>query len=301
MEADLQRAVERARIELAERWPVVVDSTTWTVNDGAVVVDGGVLIASQAKLYADVLRDELDHAVPRPTVLSSLDSPWTAHRWADVATAEALDLHRLPEGDDLQTQQVPPAAVRWFIERGKRALVQLADGTLGWAAAAALRHIDPPADPWADVRRTRPNETLRPTRPGGLAALAAAARARLGRPYRWGGNTPERADCSGLVQGVLLTATGLLLPKHTGDQRRHGVRVAAADIAPGDLVFVRGRERALGHVGVALAAADGVTVVHSCLTRSLVLEEPLTVFLDRYRFTGARRPVTWATVAETSP
>lgn len=297
MRAALERAVRRARDELAERWPVVVDSTSWSLRDGEVAVEGGVLIARQAQLYADVLRTELERDVPLPVVLSDLTSPWTAHRWATIEGGAALDVHRSPQGDDLQTQQVPPAAVRLFAEREQRTLLQLVDGTLGWGDTSRLTELEPPGDPWGDVQRTRLGDVLRPRVGAGLGDLAGHARARLGRPYRWGGNTTEAADCSGLVQGIVLAASGLLLPKHTGDQRRHGVRVAAADIAPGDLVFVRGRGRALGHVGVALPAADGTTsVVHSCLTRNEVLEEPLSAFLGRYRFTAARRPIDWSLV-----
>jgi len=85
----------------------------------------------------------------------------------------------------------------------------------------------------------------------------------------------------------------VLLPKHTGDQRRLGDRVGAGSIAPGDLVFVKGRNKGLSHVGLALPAEETTTVVHSCLTRNQVMEEPLSTFLERYRFVGARRPIAW--------
>jgi cell wall-associated NlpC family hydrolase len=128
-----------------------------------------------------------------------------------------------------------------------------------------------------------------------IESVLGPAHERLGNPYLWGGNTSAAADCSGLVQDLIFSTCGVLLPKHTGDQRRMGARVAAGAIAPGDLVFVRGNDQGVAHVGLALPArgAEGIVVVHSCLTKNRVMEEPLPVFLARYRFTAARRPVLW--------
>ena len=56
-------------------------------------------------------------------------------------------------------------------------------------------------------------------------------------------------------------------------------------------MFVRGPDQGLGHVGLALPSGEDVTVIHSCLTKNLVVEEPLSEFLERYRFTAARRVV----------
>ncbi len=286
----LSAAVATVRAELARRYPVGVDTTAWAWEGGPTVA-GGVLVAAQADAYVQGLGRELDAPVPRPAVLSDLDSPWALHRWRPVLGDAAVDLHRGDADEDLQTQWTPPAWLRFFAERGARALVQLPDGTVGWIEAARLGEGDPGGDPWASIQRPQPGAAV----PGGsLSAAADAARARLGRPYRWGGNVDAAADCSGFVQAVVLAASGLLLPKNTKDQRQAGARVAPDAILPGDLVFVRGRASRLSHVGIALPSPSGTTVVHSCLSRERVLEEPLSAFLDRYDFLGARRPVAWS-------
>lgn len=288
----LQAAVLDARRQLDEGWPVVVDTTDWRWTDGTVQVTGGVLVRAQARLYADVLGAALGSA-PTPTILSDLTSPWTDHRWATLTAGGAVDLHRQAAGDDRQTQWAPPAHLRRFALAGTRALVQIPDGTLGWIDAARLEDAAPDTDPWGSISRARPGEAVTADRPAALADAARRARARLGRPYLWGGNTEDAADCSGLIQSLVWQSAGVLLPKHTGDQRRLGGRVGSTAIAPGDLVFVRGREKGLAHVGFALPAEGATTVVHSCLTRNRVLEEPLSTFLDRYSFVGARRPIAW--------
>ncbi len=288
----LAAAVAEVRAELARRYPLRVDTTTWRW-DGGVQVDGGVLVAAQANAYVQGLGRAMEAQVPRPSVLSDLGSPWTLHRWRPVLGDAPLDLLRKDEGDDLQTQWTPPVWLRVFADRHERSLVQLPDGTVGWIDSARLADGEPDADPWTSIRRGRKGESVAG---GRLQDAAGAARARLGRPYLWGGNTDDAADCSGFVQTVVHGTSGVLLPKNTKDQRQIGARVAKGAIEPGDLVFVRGRGSRLSHVGIALPSPDGTTVAHSCLSRFRILEEPLDAFLDRYDFLGARRPIAWSDV-----
>jgi hypothetical protein len=285
----LAAAVADVRVELARRYPVAVDNTTWRW-DGGVRVDGGVLVAAQANAYVQGMTGVLGLDVPRPTVLSDLNTPWILHRWRRVTGEHAVDLHRKDEGDDLQTQWSPPAWLRAYVDRGARTLVQLPDGTVGWTVSARLETGEPEADPWAAILRPRKGEAVDA---GSLDVASSLARARIGRPYRWGGNTEAAADCSGFVQTVVQGASDVLLPKNTKDQRQQGSRVSKTAIGPGDLVFVRGRNSRLSHVGLALPSPAGTTVIHSCLSRERILEEPLAAFLERYDFLGARRPVAW--------
>ncbi|MEE2827854.1 MAG: C40 family peptidase [Myxococcota bacterium] len=295
----LDQAVEEVRRELQGRYPVLVDTTRWETDGSSISVTGGVLVAAQARTYLEGLQTHFpDRSIPMPQVLSSLTTPWQDLDWVHLPAGDPLDLHRYPEGEDLQTQWEGPAWLRSFLgEAGQRRLVQLPDGTLGWAdlpRGTAAPPAGPLEDPWQSIRRALPGESF--SVPASLDEVVTSARARLGRPYLWGGNTEQAADCSGFIQSLIFRGSGLLLPKHTGDQRRLGQRVPADGLEPGDLVFVRGREKNLGHVGLALPSlleAGECTVIHSCMSRNVVLEEPASDFLDRYRFTGARRPVAW--------
>lgn len=289
MQDALLQAVTRVRAEAEARWPVVIDTTRWWWDDGP-RCDGGVLIAAQAQAYAEAIEAATSSSLA-PTVLSALDTPWTTQTWAQLTGERPVDLHRGPDEDDLQTQWTPPAVLRLFAARAERALVQLPDGTLGWIDSDRVDPATPDADPWAGIRRAGPEPI---TVEASVDEAAQVARRRLGRPYRWGGNTDAAADCSGFVQSVLFQTAGVLLPKNTRDQRRLGARVAAPAIAPGDLVFVQGRHSRLGHVGLALPREGATVVIHSCLSRERILEDPVADFLERYRFVGARRPVAWA-------
>jgi cell wall-associated NlpC family hydrolase len=83
-----------------------------------------------------------------------------------------------------------------------------------------------------------------------LAAVTAAMDA-LGRPYAPGTAGPESWDCGLLVQSVYSSA-GIPLPGSQAELFAVTTPVAAADVLPGDLVFLGTGESGLGHVGIAL-------------------------------------------------
>ena len=78
------------------------------------------------------------------------------------------------------------------------------------------------------------------------------AMALVGTPYHWGGNTPAGGfDCSGLVDYIYRNATGLQLPRTSGEMADMGVRKVKrmTQLVSGDLVFfdIGGH---ISHVGV---------------------------------------------------
>jgi len=83
-----------------------------------------------------------------------------------------------------------------------------------------------------------------------LAAVSAAMNA-LGLPYAPGTAGPESWDCGSLVQSAY-GAAGIALPGTQADLFAVTTPVAAADVLPGDLVFLGTPEAGLGHVGIAL-------------------------------------------------
>jgi cell wall-associated NlpC family hydrolase len=93
----------------------------------------------------------------------------------------------------------------------------------------------------------------------------------VGRPYRYGGDSPDGFDCSGLVEYSYAEA-GISLPHNTAAQRSVGQHIDLSDARPGDLLFYRFSNSPsalhvaiyLGHGKMIHAPASGkqVSVIH---------------------------------------
>ena len=102
----------------------------------------------------------------------------------------------------------------------------------------------------------------------------------IGRPYRYGGTTPEGFDCSGLVQYVY-GLQGLELPRTAADQHEQGDTIDLDDAEPGDLLFYRFGWFGIDHVAIYLG--DG-QAVHAPASGRQVIVAPVAQrwWMDRY-------------------
>ncbi|MFG3439188.1 NlpC/P60 family protein [Nonomuraea sp. NPDC047897] len=149
-----------------------------------------------------------------------------------------------------------------------------------------------------ETPKTRAPGRTSSTPKGDIAA--AAALARLGTPFSWGGGSPAGPtrgigrgaattgfDCSGLTLYAWSRA-GVKLGHYTGTQFRQGRRVPLRGLRRGDLVFFGGGAGDPTHVGLYLG---GGVMVHAPKTGDVVRR---TSFLDStyYRpiYRGAVRP-----------
>ncbi|MGB3411249.1 MAG: NlpC/P60 family protein [Microthrixaceae bacterium] len=97
----------------------------------------------------------------------------------------------------------------------------------------------------------------------GAAGAIAAARSRMGTPYRWGGSTPAGFDCSGLMMWAW-AQVGVSLPRTSGAQRSATQRISRSQLQPGDLVF---SGNPVHHVGMYVG---GGQMIHSPHTGDVV-------------------------------
>lgn len=110
--------------------------------------------------------------------------------------------------------------------------------------------------------------------------LVLDALGQIGRPYRYGGTTPDGFDCSGLVQYVY-AQHGLRLPRTTREQHKYGEEIDLDDAEPGDLLFYSFGGRRVDHV--ALYLGDG-QAVHAPASGRHVIVAPVAQrwWMDRY-------------------
>lgn len=73
-----------------------------------------------------------------------------------------------------------------------------------------------------------------------------AAKAQVGKRYRWGTSGPNTFDCSGLTS-YAYRQMGINLTRSSRGQSGLGTKVAKSDLQPGDLVFYY---RPISHVGI---------------------------------------------------
>ena len=114
--------------------------------------------------------------------------------------------------------------------------------------------------------------------------LRTVVERQIGRPYLYGGNTPQGFDCSGLVQ-YSFKQMGAKLPRSTLDQMQQLRPVAKADLRGGDLVFFRTGHKQL-HVAI---MTDTMNFVHAPSSGKTVMRGRLDSPYWQQNFIGARR------------
>lgn len=90
----------------------------------------------------------------------------------------------------------------------------------------------------------------------------------LGTHYRYGGQTDNGFDCSGLVRRVYWDFNRTNLPRTVSGMYASGRRIPESDVQTGDLVFFNTSGRGPSHVGIYLwddiflhaSASEGVTL-----------------------------------------
>jgi hypothetical protein len=186
---------------------------------------------------AVVLHAARDGVPVRVGAFASMGLPDTD---AVVDRSRSAELGLRPAGAAVvSAPRADPAALRAALRRAAGA----------GASVELLRPVVVVRDPGSLVPRTT------------LQTVLAAARSRLGAPYRWGASGPDAFDCSGLV-GWAYRQAGIALPRTAAQQWLAGPHVPYALARPGDLLFWAYDPTAPGFIDhVALYVGDGMMIV----------------------------------------
>jgi cell wall-associated NlpC family hydrolase len=173
-------------------------------------------------------------------------------------------------------------------------LLVLAVATASLLGGCASKRVyrQPPAA--TDTRQAAPRPEVGPpaaTPPAAALELglrvATLAREQIGRPYRWGGESPgEGFDCSGLVLWSY-GCVGVGMPRVVREQQRRGRSIDGDRLRPGDLVFfATSGHGGSSHVGIYLGDGD---FVHAPSSGQPVRTDSLDDAWWRQRWTDSRR------------
>lgn len=103
-------------------------------------------------------------------------------------------------------------------------------------------------------------------------ALVAEIASWLGTPYRWGGQTKDGTDCSGLVMAVYQNVTGIKLPRVSREQSRYVAPLHDKTLEPGDLLFFAPDSdlTEVTHVGMYVGKGR---MIHSSASRGVMVSD----------------------------
>ena len=119
------------------------------------------------------------------------------------------------------------------------------------------------------------------------ADAAQHALGMVGIPYRFGGNSPQGFDCSGLVQYSYARA-GMRVSRSLEGQWANSRPVPVAHIRPGDLLFFHMEGKTNSHIGLYIG---NDRFVHAPTTGKHVSVASLANRFWRQHFSAARRPL----------
>jgi len=111
-----------------------------------------------------------------------------------------------------------------------------------------------------------------------------------GSRYMLGGKSKNGIDCSGLTQLVYKKSLGIILPRHSWDQKKFGRKVKLEKTESGDLIFLLNKKNKARHVGIAVKETK-LNLIHACPKRKKVVEQRFEDILLDYDFAEARRIV----------
>ena len=132
--------------------------------------------------------------------------------------------------------------------------------------------------------------------PASPQRVVEIARQFKGVPYRWGGETPNGADCSGFVEEVFRLG-GHHLPRTADVQFQATQAVTDDQMRAGDLVFFTTYEPGPSHVGIYIGEGR---FIHASSSKG-VTESRLDEEYYAKRYLGARRLAEWTDASTSLP
>jgi hypothetical protein len=178
--------------------------------------------------------------------------------------------------------------LRVILPKEDQLLVQSGDMTMGWIDRrdVTLKKSSMRSE-WMKGKSALEDKMI--TVKGTGSEIIQEAEKYLGVKYILGANSKKAIDCSGLVQSVYRDAFGIILPRHSWDQKKIGKSVAVEKAVSGDLVFMINEKKGTKHVGIWEGSKSGGNIIHASLSEGEVVRQKMEEVLVKYELVDVRR------------
>ena len=250
------------RVELADTLEVTksdLESLTKELNDTAKTLE--TRRSAQAKIVSDIEKS----VASQRQILNGANKQLNDAIRAEQARREAEAAARAQAEAAAVARRRAEAEQRAAAERSQRSQRDVTNVTTSGESGNRTQSAERVAA--SSKPAFVPPPVASPPRAGAAGAIAAA-KSRLGTPYRWGGTTPAGFDCSGLMLWSW-GQVGVSLPRTSGAQKAATQRISYDQLQPGDLVF---SGNPVYHVGMYIG---GGQMIHSPHTGDVVKISPV--------------------------
>jgi len=295
---NIQNVISDLKKKYERNYGFAVFDLDWKESGDAIVVSGKVLTEKQKEEALVSIGEACGKKVEDDIrVLGSPSSRgigWAAVR-ADVADFKSRFVPTAVMNEKIlkriRASQIKKGEIlRVLLQKDDQILAQSGDLTLGWIDLADV-----------DLRKESLEEKWRT----GVAAQAGEtvvavfseekiireAEKFLGVRYVLGAKSDASIDCSGFTQAVYKNACGVILPKHSWDQKKMGVAVEMEKAQTGDLVFMVGKETGTKHVGIFESVSDKKNIIHASSASGEVTRQSADEVFEKYNLAEVRRVV----------
>ena len=288
--------MDELRREYERKYGFAVFALKFKEGGDRIVVSGEVLTGNQKHdvelAVAEASGKKVENRIKTLCDVSGRTSGWARvkreivelkSRFVDSAVMNGKILKRIR-----CSQASKGEVLRIIYKKDDQLLVQSGDLTLGWVdrrdvvvKKESLRRE------WQKGIMAAPDSLIAIRVP--REDVVRAAETYLGVPYVLGAKSEAAIDCSGLTQLAYREAFGIILPRHSWDQKRMGVTVSLEDAQTGDLVFMNNGETDVRHVGIFERTPDGNNIIHASLSNGGVVRQSAEEVLRRYKLAEVRR------------
>lgn len=293
---DIQNIISDLRKKYEQSYGFAVFDLDWRENENSLTVSGEVLTEKQREEIVSELGKVCGKKIEdKVRVLSDPDGGEIG--WArvkkDIADMKSRFVSSVVMNDKIlkrvrSSQAVKGEVLRALLQKDDQVLVQSDDLALGWVNLADVTlEKDSLKGEWRSALVAKSGELI-PVAFSEKEFIIEAEKF-LGVKYILGAKSEATIDCSGFTQLVFRNAFGVILPRHSWDQKRMGIVVELEKAQTGDLVFMINKNTNTKHVGIWEKSAGGGNIIHASFTEEKVVRQKPDEVFEKYKLVEVRR------------